>query len=180
MTDSLPLLAPVPLALVLMAAVMTGLWFVQRRAHDAGLVDVGWTYGVGVMVWLAAITGEAVADRQLAVHRADPANRGRTCRRGLWRWSRHPNYFFEWLHRWSYAIVAIGSPLWWIAVAAPLVMGVYLFVTGIPPIEARAVASRGDDYREHQRTTSASLPWPPGDPPAILRAVPGPRYSGGP
>ncbi len=134
----------------------------------------------GFAIVLASIAGESVADRQLRRFRHDPANRGRTCREGLWRYSRHPNYFFEWLHWWSYAILAIGGPLSWLAALAPLVMLVFiLFVTGIPPTEARAVASRGEDYREYQRTTSAFVPWPPGDPPRILRAVPGQRYSSG-
>lgn len=278
MSSWIVLLAPALPALAMMATVMAGLWIVQRRTHDAGVVDVGWTYGVaacavlyavlsdgeperralvavlvalwslrlgtyilrdrvlsgdedgryqqlraswgdgfqrrifwffqaqgilsvlfalpalaamssrrgdlgwvdaaGAGVWLIAIAGESIADRQLARHRADPSNHGRTCRRGLWRWSRHPNYFFEWLHWWSYAVIAAASPLWWIAAAAPLVMLYFiLFVTGIPPTEARAVESRGEDYRHYQRTTSAFLPWPPGDPPKLLRVVPGRRYS---
>jgi steroid 5-alpha reductase family enzyme len=65
----------------------------------------------GVLVWVVAVGGEALADRQLAIFRADPANHGRTCRVGLWRASRHPNYFFEWLHWWAYVLLA-GSP-WW-------------------------------------------------------------------
>jgi steroid 5-alpha reductase family enzyme len=122
-----------------------------------GLLDLA-----AVAIWLIAVTGETLADRQLAAFRADPANRGRTCRRGLWRYSRHPNYFFEWLHWWSYAVAAVGAPLWWLAAAAPLVMLVFiLFVTGIPPTEARALLSRGDDYRDYQRTTSAFVPWFP-------------------
>lgn len=116
----------------------------------------------GALVWLVAIAGESLADRQLARFRADPANRGRTCRVGLWRFSRHPNYFFEWLHWWAYALIAWGAPLFWVAVAAPFVMLVFvLFITGIPPTEARAVASRGDDYRRYQQTTSAFIPWFP-------------------
>jgi steroid 5-alpha reductase family enzyme len=66
------------------------------------------------------------------------------------------------LHWWSYALVAIHTPVWWIAAAAPVIMLVFiLFVTGIPPTEARAIASRGEDYREYQRTTSAFVPWFP-------------------
>jgi steroid 5-alpha reductase family enzyme len=115
-----------------------------------------------VVIWLVAIAGETIADRQLATFRADPANRGRTCRQGLWRYSRHPNYFFEWLHWWAYAVAAIGAPAWWLALAAPVVMLIFiLFVTGIPPTEAHALRSRGDDYREYQRTTSVFVPWFP-------------------
>jgi steroid 5-alpha reductase family enzyme len=116
----------------------------------------------GALLWLAAVGGEVLADRQLAAHRADPANRGRTCRRGLWRYSRHPNYFFEWLHWWAYALIAWGAAFVWVTVAAPFVMLVFvLFISGIPPTEARALASRGEDYRRYQRETSAFFPWFP-------------------
>jgi len=116
----------------------------------------------GVLVWVVAVVGEALADRQLAAFRADPANRGRTCRVGLWRLSRHPNYFFEWLHWWSYVLLAVGSPWWALTLVGPALMLFFLFkVTGIPATEAQALASRGEDYRDYQRTTSAFVPWFP-------------------
>jgi steroid 5-alpha reductase family enzyme len=115
-----------------------------------------------VSIWLLAVGGEAVADRQLATWRADPAHRGRTCRTGLWRYSRHPNYFFEWLHWWSYPLLAWGSPDWWLTLLGPaLMLYTLLKVTGIPYTEQQALASRGDDYRAYQRTTSAFIPWFP-------------------
>ena len=116
----------------------------------------------GVAVWVVAVLGEALADAQLARFRADPANRGTTCRIGLWRASRHPNYFFEWLHWWSYVLLAAGSPAWWLALIGPALMLYFLLkVTGIPATEAQALASRGDEYRDYQRTTSAFIPWFP-------------------
>ena len=115
-----------------------------------------------VLIWLLAVGGEALADRQLAAWRADPAHRGRTCRAGLWRYSRHPNYFFEWLHWWSYPLLAWGSPEWWLTLLGPaLMLYTLLKVTGIPYTEQQALASRGDDYRAYQRTTSAFVPWFP-------------------
>jgi len=117
---------------------------------------------LAVVVWAGSLTGEAIADHQLAVFRRNPANRGKTCRVGLWRWSRHPNYFFEWLHWFSYVLLSIGSPWWWLALAGPLLMGAsLLWLTGIPFTEAQALRSRGDDYRRYQRETSAFFPWPP-------------------
>ncbi|MHC4398900.1 MAG: DUF1295 domain-containing protein [Planctomycetota bacterium] len=117
---------------------------------------------LGIAIWVIAAGCTALADRQLASFKARPESRGKTCREGLWRYSRHPNYFFEWLHWWAYAALAVGSAFWWIPVAAPLVMLFFLLrVTGIPPTEAQALASRGDDYREYQRTTSAFIPWFP-------------------
>jgi steroid 5-alpha reductase family enzyme len=117
----------------------------------------------GALVWLVAVTGEAVADRQLAQFRAKSWNRDRVCREGLWRYSRHPNYFFEWLHWWAYVVMGVGVPNWGVTLLGPLVMGwALLKVTGIPPNEEQAVASRGEEYRVYQRTTSAFFPWFPG------------------
>jgi steroid 5-alpha reductase family enzyme len=106
-----------------------------------------------------------LADRQLTRFRADPANKRKTCRRGLWRYSRHPNYFFEWLLWTSYVPLSWGSPIFALSLLGPGLLFLFLTrVSGIPPTEAQALASRGDDYRAYQRTTSAFFPWfPRGD-----------------
>ena len=116
----------------------------------------------GVLVWMIAVGGEALADSQLTQFRAQPNNRGKTCREGLWRYSRHPNYFFETLHWCSYVIMGIGIPYGWLTLIGPLLMiwGL-LKVTGVPYSEAQALASRGEDYRNYQRTTSRFFPWFP-------------------
>jgi len=104
----------------------------------------------------------AESARYVVAWRADPANRGRTCRRGLWAWSRHPNYFFEWLHWWTYPLLAVGAPWAAATLFAPAFMLFFLFkVTGIPATEARALVTRGDDYRRYQREVSMFVPWPP-------------------
>jgi steroid 5-alpha reductase family enzyme len=111
-------------------------------------------------LWMVAFTGEVTADRQLERFKADAANGGRTCEVGLWRYSRHPNYFFEWLMWVAYATFASGSAWGWIAFVCPAAMIVLLLkVTGIPATEAQAIRSAGDAYREYQRTTSAFVPW---------------------
>ena len=116
----------------------------------------------GAALWLVSLVGESVADAQLARFKADPANRGRTCRAGLWGLSRHPNYFFEWLVWCAFALVASASPWGVLAWTCPALMLFFLLrVTGIPATEAQALRSRGDDYREYQRTTSAFVPWFP-------------------
>lgn len=116
----------------------------------------------GAALLVVALAGETVADRQLAAFKAAPDSRGRTCRSGLWRYSRHPNYFFEWLVWVAYAAFAWPSPGGWAAIGCPLLMLFFLFrVTGIPMTEEQALRSRGDDYRDYQRTTSAFLPWFP-------------------
>jgi steroid 5-alpha reductase family enzyme len=115
-----------------------------------------------VGLWLIAIIGESTADRQLAAFRASPDNRGRTCRSGLWRYSRHPNYFFEWLIWCAYALMALPAPYGWTGLASPVIMLILILkVTGVPPSEEQALASRGDDYRDYQRTTSVFIPWFP-------------------
>ena len=108
--------------------------------------------------------GESLADRQLSRFRENPVNNGRVCRVGLWKYSRHPNYFFEWLHWLAYIPIAVGSPLLPAMALAPALMLIFiLFVTGIPPIEKRAVLSRGEEYRRYQRTTSSFFPWFPSE-----------------
>ena len=117
---------------------------------------------LAVLTWLVAVGGEWLADRQLARFRANPSNHGRTCRVGLWAWSRHPNYFFEWLHWFTYVWLALNSGLLWMAVAGPVLMLLFLYrVSGIPWTEAQALRSRGEDYARYQREVSAFFPLPP-------------------
>ena len=131
---------------------------VATRAAD----PAPWQVYAAALVWLAAVGGEALADRQLARFRADPGHRGRTCRAGLWAWSRHPNYFFEWLHWFAYPLLAYGHPQWWLALSGPVLMLLFLYrLSGIPWTEAQSLRSRGDDYRRYQAEVSAFLPLPP-------------------
>lgn len=116
----------------------------------------------GAALWLVAIAGEAAADAQLNRFRSDPANKGRTCREGLWRFSRHPNYFCEWLVWVSYFLFALGSPGGWISFYVPALMYLFLTrVTGIKATEEHALRSRGADYKRYQEETSAFFPWFP-------------------
>jgi steroid 5-alpha reductase family enzyme len=122
----------------------------------------GWHTALGGAIWLVAVGGEIIADRQLARWRADPANRGRTCRRGLWAWSRHPNYFCEWLHWWAYVAIGLGAPHGaWLLLWPPLMFAFLWWITGIPHTERRCLASRGDDYRAYQRSVPVFFPRPP-------------------
>jgi steroid 5-alpha reductase family enzyme len=117
---------------------------------------------LGVAIWAVGLTGESLADRQLARFKAEPANRGRVCDAGLWRYSRHPNYFFEWTIWVAYAAFALGSPPWgWAGLLMPALMLHFLLnVTGIRATEAQTLRSKGDAYREYQRRTSAFVPLP--------------------
>jgi steroid 5-alpha reductase family enzyme len=123
--------------------------------------DLGVLEWAGVLVWAIGNTGVIVADRQLAQWRANPVNRGKTARAGIWSWSRHPNYFFEFVTWVGVALVGTAAPWGWVAWIVPAVLLFLLFrVTGIPPTEAQALRSR-EDYAEYQRTTSVFVPLPP-------------------
>ena len=119
---------------------------------------------LGVLILFTGIAGEALADAQLKQFRERPANKGRVCDAGLWRWSRHPNYFFEWLGWLAYPVIAIAPDYGWgfASLLAPLFMyWILVHVTGIPPLEAQMLRSRGDLYRDYQSRTSAFFPLPP-------------------
>ena len=114
----------------------------------------------GLAIAFLSLCGEALADRQMRAFKADPANKGKVCQMGLWAYSRHPNYFFEAMLWWGFFIFALGSPWGWATIVCPLLMLYFLLkVTGIPLTEEYAVKSKGDAYREYQRTTSAFIPW---------------------
>lgn len=121
-----------------------------------------WCVVLAIVVWIVGVGGVSLADWQLAHFKRRSGTKGRTCREGLWRYTRHPNYFFEWVHWNSYILLATASEFWWAPVlVASGLLYLLLFVTGIPPTEAQAIATRGDDYRDYQRTTSSFFPWPP-------------------
>lgn len=120
------------------------------------------TEGAGAVIWLAAIAGEAVADAQLACFKCDVANKGKVCDRGLWHYSRHPNYFFQLLIWTGVFLFALGSTYGWLAVISPLSVAYLLFkVTGIPLTEEQSLRSKGEAYGRYQQTTSVFIPWFP-------------------
>ena len=121
-----------------------------------------WYDWLGAGLWLVSFGGAAIADRQLQKFKSDAGNKGKVCKVGLWRYSRHPNYFFEWIHWWAYVAIGFAGPFGWATLAGPAVMLLFLTkLTGIPITERALVKSRGEAYREYQRTTSAFVPLPP-------------------
>ncbi len=124
--------------------------------------------GIPVWAWVGAglaglaVLGEALADGQLRAFKADPVHRGQVCRQGLWGWSRHPNYFFEWLVWVGFALMGFGTAWSLLGFLAPLLILHFLTrVTGIPATEAQALRTKGEAYRAYQREVSAFVPWPP-------------------
>jgi steroid 5-alpha reductase family enzyme len=119
---------------------------------------------LALVVILIGIVGEAVADRQLTVWMATRGDKDRICEQGLWRWSRHPNYFFEWVVWLSLPLLAIGGgyPVGWLALAAPAcIYWLLVYVSGIPPLEEHMLAKHGAPYRAYQARTWAFFPLPP-------------------
>jgi steroid 5-alpha reductase family enzyme len=116
----------------------------------------------GIVVWAGGLALNVLSDRQLARWRANPANTGTTCRAGLWRYSRHPNYFFEWTLWIGWGLIATAAPWGWLGWMTPLLLLTLLFtITGIPPTEQQALRSRGEDYRRYRQETSVFVPWFP-------------------
>lgn len=115
---------------------------------------------LGVFLWLVAFIGEAVADQQLSKFKANPANKVKVCDTGLWAYSRHPNYFFEWLAWMSYFIFALASPWGIVAIISPaIILYLLLRVTGVPNNEEQNLRSKPEAYRRYQQQTSAFFPW---------------------
>ncbi|MGH8231785.1 MAG: DUF1295 domain-containing protein, partial [Steroidobacteraceae bacterium] len=116
----------------------------------------------GGVLWLLALAGESLDDGQLQRFKADPAQRCGVCQRGLWRYSRHPNYFFEWLVWVAFWVFALGSPWGWVSLYCPALMLYFLLrVTGIPLTEELSLQSKGAAFADYQRRTSAFIPWFP-------------------
>lgn len=116
-----------------------------------------WT---GAGMWLISIIGEGLSDRQLQQFKKDPLNKGKVCEYGFWNYSRHPNYFFQLMIWISVFVFALSSPYGWIAIICPLAIGYLIFkVTGIPMTEEQSLRSKGELYKEYQRTTSVFVPW---------------------
>jgi steroid 5-alpha reductase family enzyme len=114
----------------------------------------------GSFVWLAGLIGESVADAQLKKFKNNPLNKGKTCRVGLWNYSRHPNYFFESIIWIGYAIAALTSSFGWVGLLSAAGMWYILnHVTGVPLTEEHALRTRGEEYRSYQQTTSRFIPW---------------------
>jgi steroid 5-alpha reductase family enzyme len=114
----------------------------------------------GAVLWLISVLGESIADAQLRAFKKDPANKGKVCSNGLWNYSRHPNYFFQWIMWMSYFVFALASPYGYLAIISPaIILYLLLRVTGIPITEEQSIRSKGDAFREYQKTTSAFVPW---------------------
>jgi steroid 5-alpha reductase family enzyme len=150
-------------------------WFYQMQAVSNVLLSVPFLLAslnpatafhpleiAGAAIWLLAILGEAVADRQLQKFKSNKANKGKVCDAGLWGWSRHPNYFFEWCIWLGYFVFACASPWGWLSIICPaIILYLLLRVTGIPMNEEQNLRSKPEAYKAYQQRVSKFVPLPP-------------------
>lgn len=143
----------------LQAAIM---WFVSLSllAGMRGATASPVLFGLGVVCWAIGFIFEAGADWQLAAFRRNPANRGSVLETGLWRYSRHPNYFGDAAVWWGFFLIAAARGGWWTLLSPLLMTGLLLKVSGVALLEKTLVAAK-PRYREYLERTSAFLPWPP-------------------
>lgn len=129
-------------------------------AAMAGQSPLGWLDALGMTLWLVGLVFEAGGDWQLARFKADPANRGKVMDRGLWRYTRHPNYFGDFCIWWGFFLLALAAGGWW-SIVAPLLMSFFLLkVSGVTLLESD-IAERRPAYRDYIRRTNAFFPGPP-------------------
>ena len=160
---------------LLLTWTLQGLWVSLTLAAALAAITthirqpLGIPASVGAALWLVGFGFEVLADRQKSAFRADPANAGRFIQSGLWKWSRHPNYFGEIL-LWM-GIAVIAAPVlrtWqWATLISPVFVTVLLTrISGIPMLEGRANEKWGGrkDYETYKRTTSILIPLPPRKP----------------
>lgn len=130
---------------------------VATRPGDLGLLD-----GVVVLVWAVGLTFEAVGDWQLSRFLADPSNRGRVMDQGLWRYTRHPNYFGDTVVWTAYGLFALAAGAWW-AIIGPILMGLLIVkVSGVAITDERmgSSGSKREGYDDYVARTNAFFPGP--------------------
>ena len=150
--------------LMVQAATVVVLVVSIRAAATRPEPGLDWRDGLAVLVVVVAVAGEAVADHQMAAFRRNPANRGRVADTGLWAWSRHPNYFFEWMVWLAWPVMALAPvhAASWVTLPAPILMWWLLnHVSGVPMLEAQMLKTRLEAYRDYQDRVSRFLPLPP-------------------
>jgi steroid 5-alpha reductase family enzyme len=160
--------APVKLFWLLQTQALVGLLLaiciMLAARNPAGMLRVQDV--AAILIFLTGIFGEAISDAQLRRFKEAAANRGQICDIGIWSWSRHPNYFFEWLCWSAYPLLAIAFngtyPFGFLAALAPLcIYWLLTRVSGIPPLEAHMLSTRGAGFRAYQDRVSPFFPWPP-------------------
>jgi steroid 5-alpha reductase family enzyme len=135
----------------------------QLTQAAPGAAALGLLDGLGLALWSLGILFETLGDWQLARFKADPANAGQVMERGLWRYTRHPNYFGDFCVWWGFAAIALAGPYGWVGLIGPALMSFLLLqVSGVAMLE-RTIGERRPGYREYVQRTNAFFPGPPRD-----------------
>lgn len=139
------------------------MWVVSLPVQLSAIPDrgLGWLAIAGAVVWAAGLAFEAVGDAQLARFRANPANRGRVLDTGLWRYTRHPNYFGDFLVWWGIFLIAAesGAGAW--GFIGPVLMTVLLVKVSGAGLLEKDIVGRRPGYADYVRRTSGFIPRPP-------------------
>ena len=134
----------------------TPFYFIFANASN----NLGYIEIAGSLLWVIGVAGESIADLQLSRFKNNPLNHKEVCSQGLWRYSRHPNYFFEWIIWVSYFIIACSTPYGWLSIISPaIILYLLLTKTGVPMAEKQSLLSKKEKYSNYQKTTSVFFPW---------------------
>jgi steroid 5-alpha reductase family enzyme len=121
---------------------------------------LGWLDGAGVLLWLIGFVFEAGGDWQLVRFKRNPANADAVMNRGLWRYTRHPNYFGEFCIWWGFYLIALGAGAWWALPGPALISFLLLRVSGVTLLE-KDIGNRRPRYADYVLKTNAFFPAPP-------------------
>jgi steroid 5-alpha reductase family enzyme len=151
------------MALFLFQVVLVWLFLVPiYTAMNCPIETIRWIDLLAFLCGALALLGESISDHQLKVFCSKPDNQGKVCKTGLWRYSRHPNYFFEWLFWWAFVIFSIGSSVFYLSLLGPSLMYLFLrYISGVPFAEMSSLERRGADYLQYQKETSVFFPFKP-------------------
>lgn len=139
------------------------MWIVLSPSYSV-FADLAVTFGithyVGVLLWAIGFYFEAISDAQMMRFKSDASNKGKVMNQGLWKYTRHPNYFGEALLWWGFGMFSFTTEMWWLSVIGPALITFFLLkVSGVAMLERKYDGN--PKYAEYQRTTNAFLPWFP-------------------
>jgi steroid 5-alpha reductase family enzyme len=141
------------------------LWIISLvlQAGGASATPARWTWldGLGVFLWAAGFVFETAADWQLTQFKKNPSNKGKVMNRGLWKYTRHPNYFGESLIWWGFFVIVLSTPtFWWTVISPATITFLLIRVSGVRLLES-TIQKRRPEYEAYIRNTSAFFPWFP-------------------
>lgn len=143
----------------LVQAILATLISLPVIAIHAYQPDISWVILIGFTIWCLGFLCESIADKQLKTFLSQP-NHAPLMSSGLWKYSRHPNYFGEVSMWWGIAVIAAATPVWWLGIIGALTITLLIcFVSGIPPAEKQAATKPG--WQDYKAKTSPLILWPP-------------------